>query len=44
MQLHSYETTLTLPHSGKITNISVTPESDAADAGKSATVTFEKET
>ncbi|KAL6244583.1 Protein vip1 [Rhinocladiella similis] len=29
---------------GKITNISVTPESDAADAGKSATVTFEKET
>ncbi|KIW66318.1 hypothetical protein, variant [Phialophora macrospora] len=29
---------------GKITNISVTPESDAADASKSATVTFEKET
>jgi len=29
---------------GKITNISVTPESDAADAAKSASVTFEKET
>jgi len=29
---------------GKITSISVTPESDAADATKSASVTFEKET
>ncbi|KAJ9606977.1 Protein vip1 [Cladophialophora chaetospira] len=29
---------------GKITNISVTPESDGADATKSASVTFEKET
>jgi len=29
---------------GKITNISVTPESDASDASKSAAVTFEKET
>jgi len=29
---------------GKITNISVTPESDGADAAKSASVTFEKET
>lgn len=29
---------------GKITSISVTPESDAQDASKSATVTFEKET
>jgi len=29
---------------GKITSISVTPESGAADATKSATVTFEKET
>jgi hypothetical protein len=28
---------------GKITNLSVTPESDAADSTKSATVTFEKE-
>lgn len=29
---------------GKITSLSVTPSSDAADAEKSATVTFEKET
>lgn len=29
---------------GKITSLSVTPSSDAADAAKSATVTFEKET
>jgi len=29
---------------GKITNISVTPSSDAAESPKSATVTFEKET
>lgn len=29
---------------GKITSISVTPESDAPEALKSATVTFEKET
>jgi RNA recognition motif-containing protein len=29
---------------GKINSISVTPESGAADATKSATVTFEKET
>jgi len=29
---------------GKITNLSVTPASDAADSVKSATVTFEKET
>jgi len=29
---------------GKITNLSVTPSSDAADAEKSASVTFEKET
>jgi hypothetical protein len=31
-------------YSGKITNISVTPESDAANASKTASVTFEKET
>ena len=30
--------------SGKITSLSVTPSSDAADAPKSAAVTFEKET
>ena len=30
--------------SGKITSLSITPSSDAADAEKSATVTFEKET
>jgi len=29
---------------GKITNLSITPASDAADSQKSATVTFEKET
>lgn len=29
---------------GKISNLSITPSSDAADAQKSATVTFEKET
>lgn len=29
---------------GKITNLSVTPESDEAESSKSATVTFEKET
>ena len=29
---------------GKITSLSITPESDAADASKSASVTFEKET
>jgi hypothetical protein len=31
-------------HSGKISNLSVTPESGEADAPRSATVTFEKET
>ncbi len=30
--------------SGKISNISVTPEGNGADSSKSATVTFEKET
>lgn len=30
--------------SGKITSLSVTPTSDAPNAPKSATVTFEKET
>jgi hypothetical protein len=33
-----------LVRSGKISNLSVTPTSSAADATKSATVTFEKET
>lgn len=31
-------------NSGKISNLSLTAESGAADAPKSATVTFEKET
>ena len=29
---------------GKIASLSITPESDAADSPKSATMTFEKET